>query len=169
MELLAHPAPEKGANLTGMRYEEAFLAFLATTARAQSSVVETEACMKQKKGAVRRWAIRQGPSASGTYLQAGPVPDPGRYFVWMRAYATGPKDNSIHAGLNSQWPEAGKRRQRCEGKRAWTWASKQRTATSTAVNRARSGWMCPPAGEHIVNFSLREDGFLVTTDPRHQP
>lgn len=101
-------------------------------------------------------------------------PAPGRYFVWVRAYSTGPEDNSIHVGLNSDWPETGKRMQWCEGKNEWTWASKQRTATQHCGEPGKIWLDVPSAGEHTVTFSLREDGFrfdqfLLTTDPRHQP
>ncbi len=55
------------------------------------------------------------------------ITNPGRYFVWVRAYSTGPEDNGIHVGLDGVWPASGRRMQWCEGKNAWTWASKQRT------------------------------------------
>lgn len=101
-------------------------------------------------------------------------PAPGRYFVWVRAYSTGAEDNSIHAGLDGEWPETGKRMQWCEGKNAWTWASKQRTTAQHCGEPGKIWLDVPSAGEHTVNFSLREDGFrfdqfLLTTDPRYQP
>ncbi len=101
-------------------------------------------------------------------------PAAGRYYVWVRAYSTGPEDNSIHVGLNGEWPESGKRMQWCEGKNTWTWASKQRTAAQHCGEPGKIWLDVPTAGEHTVTFSLREDGFcfdqfLLTTDPRHRP
>jgi len=98
-------------------------------------------------------------------------PAPGRYFVWVRAYSTGTEDNGIHVGLNGQWPDSGKRMQWCEGKNSWTWASKQRTAANHCGEPGKIWLDVPAAGEHLVNFSLREDGFrfdkfLLTTDPK---
>ncbi|MEL6925141.1 MAG: hypothetical protein AAFO94_13925, partial [Bacteroidota bacterium] len=54
--------------------------------------------------------------------------NPGRYYVWVRAFSTGTEDNGLHVGLNGEWVESGRRMQWCEGKNQWTWASKQRTA-----------------------------------------
>ena len=56
------------------------------------------------------------------------ITNPGRYFVWVRAYSTGTEDNGIHVGIDGSWPDSGQRMQWCEGKNVWTWASKQRTA-----------------------------------------
>jgi len=101
-------------------------------------------------------------------------PAPGRYYLWVRAYSTGTEDNGIHAGLNGQWPDSGRRMQWCEGKKAWTWASKQRTAANHCGEPGKIWLDVPSAGMHTVHFSLREDGFrfdqfLLTTDPAHQP
>ena len=98
----------------------------------------------------------------------------GRYFVWVSAHSTGPEDNSIHVGLNGEWPESGKRMQWCEGKNAWTWASKQRTAVTHCGEPGKIWLDVPSAGEHRVQFSMREDGFRfdrfqLTTDPNHTP
>ena len=103
-------------------------------------------------------------------------PAPGRYYVWIRAYSTGTEDNGIHVGLNGSWPESGKRMQWCEGKNAWTWASKQRTAANHCGEPGKIWLDVPSAGEHTVQFSMREDGFRfdqfrLTTElpPAKQP
>ncbi len=101
-------------------------------------------------------------------------PAPGRYFVWVRAFSSGPEDNSIHTGLNGAWPESGRRMQWCEGKNVWTWASKQRTAANHCGEPGKIWLDVPSSGEHTVQFSLREDGFrfdqfLLTTDPNYKP
>jgi len=86
-------------------------------------------------------------------------PAPGRFYVWVRAYSTGTEDNGIHVGLNGAWPESGRRMQLCEGKNAWTWASKQRTEANHCGEPGKIWLDVPSAGEHTVQFSMREDGF----------
>ena len=46
--------------------------------------------------------------------------NPGKYYVWVRAFSTGTEDNGIHVGINGQWPESGQRMQWCDGKNEWT-------------------------------------------------
>lgn len=84
---------------------------------------------------------------------------PGRYFVWVRAYSTGPEDNSIHVGLDGEWPESGQRMQWCEGKNQWTWASKQRTQEVHCGVPGQIWLDIQTPGRHTVMFSMREDGF----------
>jgi hypothetical protein len=84
---------------------------------------------------------------------------PGKYYVWVRAFSTGTEDNGIHVGINGQWPESGQRMQWCEGKNQWTWASKQRTEAVHCGEEQLIFLEIPSAGEHIISFSMREDGF----------
>ena len=84
---------------------------------------------------------------------------PGRYYVWVRAYSTGSEDNGIHVGINGQWPESGKRMQWCQGKHTWTWESKQRTSKQHCGVPGLVYLDVPEKGEHIISFSMREDGF----------
>lgn len=98
----------------------------------------------------------------------------GRYYVWVRAYSTGSEDNGIHVGLDEQWPESGQQMQWCEGKNAWTWASKQRTEK---VHCGEPYLIYPDIekpGKHTIQFSMREDGFefdkfLLTEDRAFRP
>ncbi len=85
--------------------------------------------------------------------------NPGKYFVWVRAFSTGSEDNGIHVGLNGNWPESGQRMQWCEGKNQWTWASKQRTEATHCGEEELIYLEIPSPGEHIISFSMREDGF----------
>lgn len=85
--------------------------------------------------------------------------NPGRYYVWVRAYSSGTEDNGIHVGLNGEWPESGQRMQWCEGKNKWTWESKQRTKEVHCGEPELIYLDIPSAGVHTVTFSLREDGF----------
>ena len=87
------------------------------------------------------------------------INDPGKYYVWVRAYSTGTEDNGIHVGIDGQWPESGQRLQWCEGKNEWTWESKQRTQE---VHCGVAEWIyleIKEAGVHDIQFSMREDGF----------
>ena len=97
------------------------------------------------------------------------IDTPGRYYVWVRAYSTGSEDNGLHVGLNGEWPDSGQRLQWCEGKNSWRWESKQRTAKVHCGERYKIYLDIDEAGEHEIQFSMREDGFefdkwLMTTD-----
>lgn len=94
---------------------------------------------------------------------------PGRYFVWVRAYSTGTEDNGLHVGIDGTWPESGQRLQWCEGKKSWRWESKQRTEKQHCGEPHKIYLDVKDAGQHIIHFSMREDGFefdkwLMTTD-----
>src|SRR5690606_5112799 len=102
------------------------------------------------------------------------ITTPGRYYVWVRAYSTGTEDNGIHVGLDGDWPESGRRMQRCEGKNAWTWASKQRTEQEHCGVPGLIYLDIDKAGKHTVTFSMREDGFEMDAwelalDPDYRP
>ncbi|TWT67255.1 DUF5060 domain-containing protein [Allorhodopirellula solitaria] len=84
---------------------------------------------------------------------------PGRYYVWARAFSTGSEDNGLHVGLNGQWPESGQRLQWCQGKNGWRWESKQRTDKVHCGEPHKIFLDIPEAGEHTIEFSMREDGF----------
>lgn len=85
----------------------------------------------------------------------------GKYFVWARLYSTGPEDNSIHVGLNNTWPKSGERMQWCQGKRNWTWESKQRTKEEHCGVARQIFINVPSAGVHTFQISMREDGVEV--------
>ena len=98
---------------------------------------------------------------------------PGRYYVWVRAHSTGSEDNGLHVGIDGEWPESGQRLQWCEGKHTWQWDSKQRTEKQHCGERGKIFLEIEDAGEHIISFSMREDGFefdkwLMTTDQKFQ-
>ncbi|MEQ1824770.1 MAG: DUF5060 domain-containing protein [Pirellula sp.] len=94
---------------------------------------------------------------------------PGRYYVWARAYSTGAEDNSLHVGIDGQWPESGRRLQWCDGKNNWRWDSKQRTEKEHCGEPYKIFLDIPSIGIHEIQFSMREDGFefdrwLMTTN-----
>jgi hypothetical protein len=84
---------------------------------------------------------------------------PGRYYVWVRAYSSGPEDNSIHAGLDGVGPASGARMQWCESKNAWRWESRQRTEKNHCGEPGKIYLDVTTAGWHTVSFSMREAGF----------
>jgi hypothetical protein len=93
----------------------------------------------------------------------------GRYYVWVRAHSTGTEDNGLHVGIDGTWPESGRRMQWCAGKQAWHWESKQRTEKEHCGVPHQIYLDIAKPGEHVVHFSMREDGFefdkwLLTTD-----
>ena len=102
------------------------------------------------------------------------ISNPGRYYVWVKAFSTGSEDNGVHVGLNGNWPESGKRMQWCKGKNSWYWESKQRTKKEHCGIEHAIYLDIDKAGEHIIQFSMREDGFemdkwLITNDKNYNP
>lgn len=87
------------------------------------------------------------------------INNPGRYYVWVRAFSTGSEDNSLHVGLNGEWPEHGQRMQWCKGKNEWTWESKQRTKEEHCGLPKQIYLDIENVGIHEIQFSMREDGF----------
>ncbi|MEM0895675.1 MAG: DUF5060 domain-containing protein [Verrucomicrobiota bacterium] len=86
------------------------------------------------------------------------INDPGRYYVWVRTHSTGTEDNGIHVGLNGTWPESGARMQ-WTAKRQWFWDSKQRTNAQHGGVLGQIWLDIEKVGEHVIQFSMREDGF----------
>ena len=96
------------------------------------------------------------------------ISTPGRYYVWVRAHSTGTEDNGLHVGIDGKWPASGQRLQWCEGKHTWRWESKQRTQKRHCGEPYKIFLDIKKAGEHTIQFSMREDGFefdkwLMTT------
>lgn len=102
------------------------------------------------------------------------INQPGRYYVWVRAYSTGSEDNGLHVGFDDTWPAHGQRMQWCVGKNKWTWESKQRTAEVHCGVAKEIYLDIEKAGIHDIQFSLREDGFefdkfILTQDINYIP
>jgi hypothetical protein len=87
------------------------------------------------------------------------IQNPGKYYVWVRAYSTGTEDNGIHVGIDGEWPESGQRMQWCDGKNQWTWESKQRTEENHCGEPRLIFLEIDKPGVHTIMFSMREDGF----------
>lgn len=93
----------------------------------------------------------------------------GKYYVWVRAFSTGPEDNGLHVGLDGEWPESGQRLQWCQGKKSWRWDSNQRTDKNHCGEPHKIFLEIKEPGDHTIAFSMREDGFefdkwFMTTD-----
>jgi len=102
----------------------------------------------------------QGPDA---HYQVN-FPEPGRYYVHVRAYSTGTEDNGMHVGIDGTWPASGQRMQFCSAsKRAWWWSSAQRDAGGNgSCGVEKTIWLdVDSAGMHTVSISAREDGFEI--------
>jgi hypothetical protein len=99
---------------------------------------------------------------------------PGRYYVWVRAYSTGGKDNTAHVGMDGQWPESGRRLQ-LAAVDTWAWSSNQRDAGGSLYGQPRTIWLdVADAGIHTILFAVREDGFeldkwVLTPDSEFVP
>lgn len=88
-------------------------------------------------------------------------PSAGRWYLWVRAHSRGSEDNGVHAGLNGLWPESGARVQFCEGRNRWQWDNRQRTPEQHCGVKGGLWLDVPSAGKHRVEFSMREDGFVM--------
>lgn len=98
---------------------------------------------------------------------------PGRYYVWARIYSTGTEDNGLHVGIDGEWPASGQRMQWTR-KNEWAWDSKQRTEEVHTGERYKLFIDVDSPGEHVISFSMREDGvefdkWLMTTDRDYVP
>jgi hypothetical protein len=102
------------------------------------------------------------------------INNPGRYYVWVRAFSTGTEDNGVHVGLNGKWPEHGQRIQWCDGKNQWTWSNSQRTKEVHCGVPHEIYLDIAKSGEREIQFSMREDGFefdqfILTKDADYIP
>lgn len=88
--------------------------------------------------------------------------NPGRYYVFVRAYSTGTEDNGIHVGVDGNWPATGNKMQWCSGKNQWTWESRKRDTGGSSCGIDETIYIdIPSAGMHTISFSMREDGFEI--------
>jgi len=88
------------------------------------------------------------------------VTNPGRFYVWVRAYSTNSEDNGLHFGLDGQWPESGARWQTVQ-KNDWHWDCAQRTEANHNGETMQLWLDIDTAGEHELLMAMREDGAEV--------
>ncbi len=79
----------------------------------------------------------------------------------------------MHFGIDGEWPESGQRWQTVK-KHGWAWDSRQRTQAVHVGVPGRLYLDVATAGEHVIQVSMREDGFeldriLLTTDTGYTP
>ncbi len=114
------------------------------------------------------------PGVGGTVSYKINITTPGKYYVWVKAFSSGSEDNGLHVGLDGEWPESGARIQWCEGKNQWTWSSAQRTEEQHCGVPQKIYLEIKEAGDHIITFSMREDGFefdkfILASNPNFKP
>lgn len=99
---------------------------------------------------------------------------PGRYYIWGRAFSTGPEDNGFHFGVDGVWQDSSQRLQLCGGKHQWTWSSQQRRSNNHC-GTPHTLWLdVAKAGQHTLMVSMREDGaeldkIILTLDDSYTP
>jgi len=115
---------------------------------------------------------------SGTYSSSsGPqigfhvtIGAPGRFYIWVRAFSSGPHDNTLHVGVDGTWPDSGRNIQLLRNEDRWMWSSNQRDSGGDVFGIPNTIWLdIDTPGEHHVTFAMREDGFefdewIMTTD-----
>ena len=89
----------------------------------------------------------------------------GTFFVWLRGYATGSTNDSVHLGLDGATGGADRLSWTTYG--AWTWTNRTDAGTPAAI-------MATATGDHVVNLWMREDGarvdrFVLTTNASFRP
>jgi hypothetical protein len=114
------------------------------------------------------------PGFGGVVSYKVKITSPGKYYVWTKAYSSGPEDNGLHVGVNGTWPESGARIQLCAGKNKWTWTSAQRVPKNHCGTPNSIYLEFKNRGTYIVSFSMREDGFefdkfILTKNKNYQP
>jgi len=106
------------------------------------------------------------PTSSPELQYSIALPEPGTYYVWLRAFVTNGSNDSVHVGLDGQ---AVATADRMTGATYNTWAW-----FNTTMDGAPATLTVPVDGPHTVNVWMREDGFrldrlLLTADPGYVP
>jgi len=128
---------------------------------------------KSNKVEGKNYAGDPGKMAKLTYIVN--FDTAGKYYLWLRGYANGTSDNSVHVGLNDEWPDSGKQLYICDQNwEKWAWSSYQITNSETCNTKNRIFIEVEKPGKNQVMFSMREDGlefdkFLLTKNPNFKP
>jgi hypothetical protein len=88
--------------------------------------------------------------------------NPGRYYIWVRALGTDGDDNTLHFGMDGEWPTNSARMHHGGGGQ-WGWACRHRQ------HKGKLWLDVPGAGPRVIQLSMREDGcevdrFILTTN-----
>ena len=86
----------------------------------------------------------------------------GRYYIWVRALGSDGDDNTLHFGMDEEWPTNSVRMHHAGGKQ-WGWACRHRQ------HKGKLWLDVTNAGPHVISLSMREDGcevdrFVLTRD-----
>ncbi len=81
----------------------------------------------------------------------------GRYYFWARTHPTGTADNSLHVGVDGEWPESGQRWQSIR-RHGWHWDCKRRTDQIPSGEAFASYLDISGPGDHLIQISMHEDG-----------
>lgn len=99
----------------------------------------------------------------------------GRYYVWVRGFSANGYDNSIHVGVDGEWPESSQKLFMCQDKwNQWAWSSNQFSNSEKCGGKKRIYIDIKKPGPHKIRFSMREDGFefdkwVMTKKPTIMP
>jgi hypothetical protein len=143
-------------------------------------IVEAEDYFAQTKTEKRAWYVTDATRApsgmpdidpphvpgtgGGAYIEV--LPDTGVDGQKLTPGTDG-DDNTLHFGLDGEWPATSARMHTFGGKK-WLWASRHRQ------NKSRITLDVPTAGAHVITISMREDGceldrFILTLDEKFEP
>ena len=91
----------------------------------------------------------------------------GTYYVWVRGYRTGDKDNSCRIGLDQTASGTSDNITTFHPQNSWQWENRQNGVSAATIS-------VPTAGVYTLNLYMREDGFradkiLITDDPFYGP
>ena len=99
---------------------------------------------------------------------------PGRYYIWIRAYSTNSEDDSVHVGLDGDWPESGMR-WRTTVDDEWAWQNKRRYPPEANRHGSLKSFIdVNETGHRVLQISMREDGaeldkIILTSDENYIP
>ena len=86
----------------------------------------------------------------------------GRYYIWVRALGTDGDDNTLHFGMDGDWPTNSTKMHHAGGGK-WQWFSRHRQ------HKGKLWLDVTNARLHVISLSMREDGcevdrFVLTTN-----
>lgn len=84
----------------------------------------------------------------------------GRYYVWVRGYTTGGKDNTLFVGIDGTWPASVDILQFPSNAHAWVWSSNQRNSGGKLYGIPLTIYLdVETSGEHIIAFAIGRGRF----------
>ena len=102
--------------------------------------------------------------------------NPGRYYIWIRAFSSNSEDDAVHVGLDDIWPETSMR-WRTLINYEWGW-SRYRRYPPKVEHKGKPHLLAyidvEKVGKRELQISMREDGFemdkiVLTKDKSFEP